>query len=42
MLWHKDKWVAPAMEAFQELIQQKLEDAEVATAGLALEGSLAR
>jgi DNA-binding transcriptional LysR family regulator len=42
VLWHKDKWVSPAMAAFQELIQENLEESEAAAAGLALEGSLAR
>jgi DNA-binding transcriptional LysR family regulator len=41
VLWHKDKWISPAMAAFQELIQQKLDDSETAGAGLALAGSLA-
>jgi len=26
ILWHKDKWISPAMAAFQELVQDKLED----------------
>jgi DNA-binding transcriptional LysR family regulator len=37
ILWHKDKWVSPAMLAFQQMMQEKLEDAE---APLALEGLL--
>jgi len=41
VLWHKDKWVSPAMAAFQELMQEKLEDAETAGPQLAIEGSLA-
>jgi DNA-binding transcriptional LysR family regulator len=41
ILWHKDKWVSPAMEAFQELIQDKLEDSETSGPALAIEGSLA-
>jgi DNA-binding transcriptional LysR family regulator len=40
VIWHKDKWVSPAMEAFQELIQQKLDDSETAGMRLYLEGSL--
>lgn len=41
VLWHKDKWVSPAMAAFQELMQEKLEDAEAAEPQLSIEGSLA-
>jgi DNA-binding transcriptional LysR family regulator len=41
VLWHKDKWISPAMAAFQELMQEKLEDAETAVPLLAIEGSLA-
>ena len=41
VLWHKDKWVSPAMAAFQELMQETLEDAETAGVQLAVEGSLA-
>ena len=26
ILWHKDKWVSPAMAAFMELVREKLED----------------
>ena len=28
ILWHKDKWVSPAMAAFMELVREKLEDDE--------------
>jgi DNA-binding transcriptional LysR family regulator len=46
MVWHRDKWVSPAMIAFQELIQEliadKLEEAEPSGPRLAVEGSLAR
>ena len=28
VLWHKDKWISPAMAAFMELIKEKLEDSE--------------
>ena len=41
VLWHKDKWVSPAMAAFQELMQEKLEDAEASGPQLAIESSLA-
>ena len=42
LLWHKDKWVSPAMAAFQELIQDKLEGSEADGLALAIEGSLTR
>lgn len=42
VLWHKDKWVSPAMEAFQELMQEKLDDSETAVGRPALQGSLAQ
>jgi DNA-binding transcriptional LysR family regulator len=42
VLWHKDKWVSPAMAAFQDLIQEKLEDAETSEPRLVVEGSLTR
>jgi len=41
IIWHKDKWVSPAMAAFQELMQAKLDDSEVGRSPLAIEGSLA-
>lgn len=28
ILWHKDKWISPAMAAFTELVKDKLEDTE--------------
>lgn len=37
ILWHKDKWVSPAMTAFLELVQSQVDDAPVAD--LHLEGS---
>ena len=42
VLWHKDKWVSPAMAAFLEIMQEKLEDLEETGPLLAIEGSLAR
>jgi DNA-binding transcriptional LysR family regulator len=30
ILWHKDKWISPAMAAFIDLVKEKLEDAETA------------
>jgi hypothetical protein len=32
ILWHKDKWVSPAMAAFVELVREKLEDSEAEAA----------
>ena len=42
VLWHKDKWVSPAMAAFLEIMQEKLEDLEETGPLLAIEGSLTR
>jgi DNA-binding transcriptional LysR family regulator len=28
ILWHKDKWISPAMAAFMELVKDKLQEAE--------------
>lgn len=42
VLWHKDKWVSPAMAAFQEVMQEKLDDPESSGLHLAIEGALAR
>jgi hypothetical protein len=28
ILWHKDKWISPAMAAFMELVKDKLADSE--------------
>jgi DNA-binding transcriptional LysR family regulator len=33
ILWHRDKWISPAMSAFMELVKGKLEDAEPARKG---------
>jgi hypothetical protein len=40
-MWHKDKWVSPAMAAFQELMQAKLDDSEAGRSPLAIAGVLA-
>ena len=42
ILWHEDKWISPAMAAFQQLMQEKLEEAEGAVPRLAIGGALAR
>jgi DNA-binding transcriptional LysR family regulator len=38
ILWHKDKWISPAMAAFMELVQEKLEDSESDDQPIALTG----
>jgi DNA-binding transcriptional LysR family regulator len=38
ILWHKDKWVSPAMSAFMELVKDKLEDSECGGLALTAEG----
>jgi DNA-binding transcriptional LysR family regulator len=42
ILWHKDKWISPAMAAFMQLVQEKLEEAETDEPVLTLAGALAR
>lgn len=42
ILWHKDKWISPAMAAFMELVQEKLEHSENDDPPMLLTGSLAR
>lgn len=39
VLWHKDKWVSPAMAAFMELIKDRTEDTELAGHELAIANS---
>jgi DNA-binding transcriptional LysR family regulator len=41
ILWHKDKWISPAMAAFMDLVREKLEDSGDEGAGVGLEGSAA-
>jgi DNA-binding transcriptional LysR family regulator len=41
VMWHKDKWVSPAMAAFQEMMLDKLEETDAEKAPLAIEGALA-
>lgn len=41
IMWHVDKWVSPAMAAFQKVVQEQMEEAEIASPQLAIEGSLA-
>jgi DNA-binding transcriptional LysR family regulator len=33
ILWHKDKWISPAMAAFMEMVRGKLEDSETERKG---------
>jgi DNA-binding transcriptional LysR family regulator len=28
IIWHKDKWISPAMAAFMKMVKDKLEDSE--------------
>jgi DNA-binding transcriptional LysR family regulator len=43
ILWHKDKWVSPAMAAFRELVKESVDDAEVAeNNGMMLSGTFDR
>jgi DNA-binding transcriptional LysR family regulator len=39
VLWHKDKWISPAMAAFLELIKAQLEQSEMSEPSLTLEGT---
>jgi DNA-binding transcriptional LysR family regulator len=41
VLWHKDKWVSPAMTAFLELIKLQVEQSEYTQRTLHIEGTLA-
>jgi DNA-binding transcriptional LysR family regulator len=42
ILWHKDKWVSPAMAAFRDLLKDTLEDADTDENGLIISGTFAR
>lgn len=39
ILWHKDKWVSPAMAAFRELLKDTLHDEETESKGLLISGA---
>ena len=41
LLWHKDKWVSPAMAAFRDLVKGTLEDGDTDDNGLAISGTFA-
>ena len=40
ILWHRDKWISPAMAAFRDLVQDTLEDSEADEPRLTLTGKL--
>lgn len=42
ILWHKDKWVSPAMAAFRDLLKETVEEAETESNGMAISGTFAR
>ncbi len=42
ILWHKDKWVSPAMAAFRDLLKDTLEEADTDENGLMISGTFAR
>ncbi|HLY42863.1 MAG TPA: LysR family transcriptional regulator [Terracidiphilus sp.] len=42
ILWHKDKWVSPAMAAFRELVKASLEETDAEERSLVISGSFAR
>jgi len=42
ILWHKDKWISPAMAAFRDLIKETSEEVEMETNGLVISGTFAR
>jgi len=42
ILWHKDKWISPAMEAFRRLVRETGDEQETAGPRLQLSGTLTR
>jgi len=42
ILWHKDKWVSPAMAAFRDLVKETLDEAEPEPNALVISGTFAR
>ncbi len=42
ILWHKDKWISPAMSAFRDLVKETLDEAEPEGNGLVISGTFAR
>jgi DNA-binding transcriptional LysR family regulator len=41
ILWHKDKWISPAMSAFRDLVKDSREETETEGNGLAISGTFA-
>lgn len=42
ILWHKDKWVSPAMAAFRDLVKETVEETETEGTGLFISGTFTR
>jgi DNA-binding transcriptional LysR family regulator len=42
ILWHKDKWISPAMAAFRDLVKETAEEAETEESGLVISGTFTR
>lgn len=42
ILWHKDKWISPAMAAFRDLVHESCDESETEGDGLAISGTFAR
>jgi DNA-binding transcriptional LysR family regulator len=42
ILWHKDKWVSPAMAAFRDLVKDTMDEGVTEDNGLAISGTFAR
>lgn len=42
ILWHKDKWVSPAMAAFRDLMKDNRDEPDAEADGLAVAGTFAR
>ena len=42
ILWHKDKWISPAMAAFRDLLKDSLDEAETEEPRLMISGSFER
>ena len=41
ILWHKDKWISPAMAAFRDLLKETIEEKETEASGLVISGTFA-
>ena len=42
ILWHKDKWVSPAMAAFRDMVKASLDEPEIGEPRLVISGSFER